>query len=721
MRTLGGGPVLLIGAYRDTDLSDDHPLVELLADLERDGPQPRIRLRGLDVTEIAEVAAAEGQAVEAGTAGAIREQTDGNPFFVKQVLRALGESGDPRAVKVSAGLRDVILRRVARLGGEAARVLRVAALLGREFDLRLLAPVVDLREDELLDHLDAALAAGLLWEVAAAPGRYTFVHALVRTALEQELSATRRAHLHRRIGEAIEARHGDRLDPWLEELTRHFGAAGPEESGRAVAYAVRAAEQATGRLAYEEAAGFLEGALAAHERDDEQRARLLHDLATAHWRLGRRDAARETFDRAAEGARRAGAVELFARAALGHSGSAWEWFGDEDPASAHLLEEALALLPEADTALRAQVLARLGGVLYFSAQAEARAMSLIESAIRMSHRVADDVALASALSAAQFAYWRTELVETRVALADELVHVVERTGTPEQLAEATMWRASALLTLCDRDAADADIARHAELARRSGQPELLMHAAGLRAMLALLDGRWTDAERAADDVLAAGGPASVAAQEHGIEVFLVRGEQLRVGELIEPMKALAQQLGGMPAWRSTVAWAHALAGDAETARAVLAELRRDGFAVLPRDVNFDLVLAVLAHIAGELDDPELAAEVEPHLRPLAGYWLVFGVGPATLGPVAYSLGLCSLLTGHFDTAVADFELALEKCRAMRCRPYEAHASLGLASALERRAAPGDAERALVFRNAAVALGEALGMTRLLRDAARRRW
>ena len=97
--------------------------------------------------------------------------------------------------------------------------------------------------------------------------------------------------------------------------------------------------------------------------------------------------------------------------------------------------------------------------------------------------------------------------------------------------------------------------------------------------------------------------------------------------------------------------------------AELAQLRRDGFAVLPRDVNFHAGLTMLAHAADELGDAELAAELEPLLRPLADYWVVLGVGSATLGPVAYSLGVCNLLTGRLDAAVADFELAIAKCRA----------------------------------------------------------
>src|SRR5262249_44395190 len=152
--------------------------------------------------------------------------------------------------------------------------------------------------------------------------------------------------------------------------------------------------------------------------------------------------------------------------------------------------EALALLPEADTGLRAQVLARLGCVLYFSTHAQARGSSLIESAIGMARRAGDDVALATALSAAQFAHWRPYLVETRIALADELLQVVERSGTPEQVAEAWMWRVGAFLTNCRRDESDLAFARHAELADRIDQPELLTHSASMRTMQLLLDGRW---------------------------------------------------------------------------------------------------------------------------------------------------------------------------------------------------------------------------------------
>jgi hypothetical protein len=124
----------------------------------------------------------------------------------------------------------------------------------------------------------------------------------------------------------------------------------------------------------------------------------------------------------------------------------------------------------------------------------------------------------------------------------------------------------------------------------------------------------------------------------------------------------------------------------------------------------------LAHVTDELGDAGLAAQIEPLLRPLADQWLVYPIGVGTLGPIAYSLGVCTLLMGRLDAAVADFELAIAKCRLMRSRPYEAHASLRLARALALRDGPGDAERAAAMQRAAVAIGEDLGMRRLLRDA-----
>jgi hypothetical protein len=711
------GPVLIVGTFREEEVDPRHPLGETLAATERERPALRVRLEGLGDRDVAALVDEQVGDLASDRVRTIREETGGNPFFVKQLVRHLGEGG-PRE-DVPAGLRDVIARRVARLPDGADAVLRVAALVGREFTLDLVAEVADRDEDAVLDHLDAAVGAGLVAELDAAPGRYVFTHALLRTTLEDTLTGTRRARLHRRIGEAIEPRLRGDDDRAVADLARHFAAAGPAEVDRAVLYGLRAADQATRRLAYEEAVELIAGALAARERDEPfepfEHARLLLRLAEATGRTGRWDEARDAYARAAAMAREAEAPGLFARAALGHAGGVWERFGQQDEASAELLEEALAVMPSEDAPLRAQVLARLGIVLYYLPGAARRCAVLADEALATARRLDDPDTLLLALGAQLYAHWRPGEADLRVHFADEAVAVATEHGPLRTLAEAHAWRAIALLELCRLEEADADLARHAELAERLQQPELLAHAAAVRSMRALQRGDWAEGEEAANLTLGQRRPTPMALQFYGVEMIVLLGEQLRLAEVIDHFERLVKEIGGLPGWRTPLAWAYAQLGRPEAALAELAPVRADGWAGLPRDANFDAALAIVAHVADALGDAELAAEVEERLRPLADTWVVLGPGPATLGPVAYSLGLCGLVRGADPSAVvADLELAIERCARMDAAPYGAHARAALAEALDRRGEPGDDERAAALRAEAGAVAARLGMPRLER-------
>ena len=728
VRALRDAPVLLLGTYRDNELTARHPLLETLTDLERDRPLPRLHLGGLDLDEVnALVDETHGGKIDGSTVRTIREETGGNPFFVKQLVRNLEEGGAAVARRQSGGfsvpdgIRDVIQSRVARLPEGSERVLQVASLIGRKFDLVVLERVVDMPEDDLLDALDAAVRAGMLLEAQGVPGRYSFAHALLRKTLEDDLTATRRARFHRRIGEAIEARHRDHLDPFAVELARHFAAAGPEEVDRAVSYSLRAAEQAEERLAYDEVVDLSRAALEARERDEPvdeaERARLLRQLAGALWLAGRWEEARDHYARSAAAARKAEATTLFAKAALGHAGSAWERFGTEDTASVALLEEALAMLPPEDSPLRARLIARLGEALYYSGDSEERLPALARESVDMARRVDDLEALADALSAAQYAHWRPGQQERRLEVAYELVDVASRLGDLHFLAESHAWRAIVLIELCRREEADADLDRHARLAYQLQQPELLMHSAALRAMRALLAGRWAEGERAAAEVLGAGerSRALDARQYYGAEMLQLRNEQARLGEMAEHFEELIGDVGPLPAWRAALAWAHVQGGRADAGRAELESLRAEGIAAFPRDANYIPALTVLAHVAGELGDAELADEVEPLLRPYTNLWVVLGPGPATLGPVAYAVALANLVGGHHERAAQYFVAAAEKAGAMNAWPYLARSQAGLARALRARGSNADAERAAGLDEQALAVARELDMTRLLRE------
>jgi DNA-binding SARP family transcriptional activator len=730
------GPVLLLGAFRDTELGPGHPLPDLVADVERDRPVPRIRLAGMDEREVAALIGTwHGDEVAGDAVRAIRAETDGNPFFVKQLVRHLEEVGGGGRLAlrdelgVPDGVRDVIARRIARLPEHAGHVLRVAALIGRDFEFDLLEGVADVPADALLDVLDAAVRGGLIAEVPSTPGRYSFAHALLRSTLEGEVSATRRALLHRRIGEAIEQRHRRRLDPWLDDLARHFAAAGPHEVDRAVDYAVRAAGQATARLAYDEAVRLLSRAAALRREEDPvdqvEVARLESALATAEAAAGRFETARASFARAAGAARAADAGPTFARAALGHSGGTWEQYGRDDPASISLLDEALRLLPAGDSPLRCQVLARRASLLYFSRTASwDDVVGTADEAVAIARRIGDDDALVAALAAAQYARWRPGRADDRMAVADELVERTSARGRLAAEAEARLWRAAALLERCRREEAEADIARFEQLAEQVPDQQLLILRDALRSMRAVLDGDYASGAAAADEVLAwqqraeARGGTTLAVQIYGVAMLTLLAERGGFGGLAPQLEELVREIGSLPGWRATLAWAHLQAGRAELARAELEALSTDGFAVFPRDANLLPSLAVVAHALAELGDAGgLAALAEPLLRPLAGDWVIFGICSGTLGPAAYSLAVLQLLQDRADDAIGSFELALERSSLMRARPYVARSRAGLAAALRRRGGAGDAERAQQLAALAAADARELGMTRLQRELA----
>jgi class 3 adenylate cyclase/tetratricopeptide (TPR) repeat protein len=248
--------VLILATYRDTELDREHPFSVALADLRREEDVERVTVGGLDREDVAAFVGAE----HAALADQISEQTQGNPFFVSQLLHHLAEAGTIDDA-VPDGVRDVVGRRVARLSAHTGDLLRVAAVAGPEFETSVVATVTDQADAVALDGFDAAIGAGLLLETET-PGRLRFVHALARQALEEDLTSLRRVHLHRDLARALEARFGD-ADGVVAELANHYAAAASLGAGeRAAHYTERAAVQAAARGAPEQAVELLERALA---------------------------------------------------------------------------------------------------------------------------------------------------------------------------------------------------------------------------------------------------------------------------------------------------------------------------------------------------------------------------------------------------------------------------------------------------------------------------
>src|SRR5439155_16123549 len=217
-------------------------------------------------------------------------------------------------------VREVVGRRLLRLGRDARDLLSVASAIGSEFDVDLVEQLMDVTSERILDALEEAVEAGVLIDQQT---RYMFSHALMRRTLYDGLSGIRRVRLHRKIGLALRELHADNMESHLSELAHHFYEAAPGGSwGEAVEFAERAGAAAMNQLAYDEAAHHFRIALEVlsetGEGDQRRRCRLLLALGDAQWRAGDVLPARDTFFEANSIARDLNDAELLAMAALGY-------------------------------------------------------------------------------------------------------------------------------------------------------------------------------------------------------------------------------------------------------------------------------------------------------------------------------------------------------------------------------------------------------------------
>ena len=601
---------MFLGTYREAELGEGHPLPELIASLRREGMLTHVPLDGLARNEVAALVAALGaEAPSPDFVVALHGETEGNPFFVEEVVRHLSESegglgGDLEDAGVPDGVREVTARRIARLPESAREAMQVACVIGREFDFGLLEALGPLSGDALVAALDEAVAAGVLREVGDRVGRYAFAHALVRATLYDGLSSLRRARLHSRVGETILARHQDDLDPWLPQLARHFGRAAPVEGpARAIDFALAAGRRADRLLAWEEAAQHYRGALRARQATSAARDRtggeLLLALGASEERAGLQTA-RESFATALSVARELEDPALLARAALGVAGP-WSTLGREDPEVVAVLEEALAGLGEEDSPLRARLLARLSLELYYAGQPERR-MALSEEAVALARRLGDPATLASALDARHYVLWRPENVDERLEVAAELRRIAEQAGDLELELEGAGWTVVDLLELGDVDGADVQIEAASALAAVVQRPLYLWWTSLFRCTRAQLAGEFAEAERLAGETLAIGqrGHAENALHYYAMAMFNIRREQGRLGEVEDAVARFIEMYPAIPAWRCTQALLHVELGRAEAAREAFEVVAAPGFEALPRDANWLIALTLAAEVCAAL-------------------------------------------------------------------------------------------------------------------------
>jgi DNA-binding SARP family transcriptional activator len=709
--------LLVVCTYRDTELGHHHPLVDLLADLRRQGGVERLALSGLDeaavITFLEKVGGHDLDEDNLAMAKAIHEGTEGNPFFVREVIRHLTETeklqrqeGRWRArlpaaeLEITQGVREVVAMRLGRLSEETETVLQVAAVVGTEFEPPVVQEAGGFGEETLLAALDEATAARLVLEVPGAALRYRFAHAIVRATLHDELTAARRTVLHRRVASAIELLHAGVHDEYLPALAHHWAraATGPDDATRAVDYAARAGARALTLLANDEAVTYYRQALAlltvAHgPREGPQRVELLIALGEAQRRAG--DAGhRETLLEAARLARERGDAHALALAAVANSpGSKPSAFGITDHERVETLEAAIEALGASDSPLRARLLAILALELFHTGE-RARRLALSDEALAIARRLDDPATLSHVMVARPFAIGGPDTLAARLADTAELLEVAERLADPVTAHRAWWLRYRVAVEVGDLPEADRCLAIEARMTADLGQPSLEWMTALQRVARVLLAGDLTEADRLIPAALERGRDAGQpdALLYFAIQLFQLRDERGRLGEAEETVARVVASAPELPAIRAALGLVHAEVGRLDEARDIFEAIGQADFAQLPVEASTVVAYCFCARLAATLDDPGRAAQLHQLLAPYPDQIAVWAVGLG-IGCVSYYLGLLALCMGALDEALERFAAAATIEQRVGAPTWLARTRVGWARALLTRRAPGDAEQA----------------------------
>jgi len=261
LRQLRNERVLVLGAYRETELDRTHPLAKSLVDWNRERLITRVMLRRFNESETGDqLGALLGERVSGEFAVAVHRETEGNPFFVEEVLKALIERGSVRResgrwrrcdldqLVIPQSVKEAIGNRLDRVSQDTNEVLRVCAILGKAFTFEELSAAAEQNEDTLLDALDEAAGAQLI--AAGSGDTFSFTHDKIREVLYEELNPIRRRRLHRHVAEGLE-RRCTKSQCAVEKLAHHYIQAGDHQRG--LEYAKQAAAEAVRVFAFDEA------------------------------------------------------------------------------------------------------------------------------------------------------------------------------------------------------------------------------------------------------------------------------------------------------------------------------------------------------------------------------------------------------------------------------------------------------------------------------------
>ncbi|MEU4084664.1 BTAD domain-containing putative transcriptional regulator [Streptomyces aureus] len=668
-------PLLLVGSFR----TGEGDLTAALARLAACAPL-RLALGGLSDTDAKALLRRAAAGMSERAAAALAERAGGNPFYLRESCLLLAGEGEERALaSIPQGVQDVLRRRLALLAPTATAGLRLAAVAGREAPVSLLIHAADHDADQLLDALDAGVTAGLLTEPR--PGTVRFTHALVRDALEADLTRLRLARMHSRLGRSLIALGSDDV----AAISHHLLQAATvltDDAEPAVHHARLAGEQALRRYAPQNAETLLDAALGlvaahpaafAHQDVPLLRVQLLGRLVDCRIRMGAVVPAREAQQRAVRIARAHGRDDLLTAAyTTWTEPTPWRVraYADSDPEAVEELGRLLQT-PSLDDRHRVLLLDQLADA---HDDSDPRAVTVARQAVELARALGRPRLRALTLTSL---LRRVDCELDPVAylrLHEELTEVADSQDIPE-FSWMSAYTAARLAAASNEPARMEQCLARADEIARTYELHGAFAVARLRCpLLAMARGRFEDAERelgVAVAELRTAGAVDLSGLA-GLAVGCMRLQQDRLAEFLPVLLAVWEQY--QPHNEALTALALLAADRPEEAREVFG--RR---APLLRDFAYPILAALRGVAAIAFDDREAAAEVYAALLPLQG--LAGGASSLSIvyRPIAHTLGDLARFLGDQERARHHYLDALRVAAAWDSPHWEACARAALAA------------------------------------------
>jgi class 3 adenylate cyclase/tetratricopeptide (TPR) repeat protein len=620
-RQTGGDRVLVVGTYRDVEVNRRHPLEAALRDLGREGLIERLEVRRLGREQTRELIGAvmgQEEAISDEFTDLLYQRTEGNAFFVQQVLRAMVEGGDVvrkdgrwdrkaiAEIAVPESVRSVVGQRLSRLAEGTQELLREASVLGQTFSFRDLEVVSGRDEEELERALDEAIGAGMVRETGR--DAYAFDHALTQGTLYAELSSRRRRRLHLAAGEAIEALPERARAGRAAELARHFLEG--DEVERALTWSMAAGDEAEAVFGHRDAEHHyrtaLQLAVEAGGQATEMEAR--EKLGGVLGHLARYDEALEVYEPVVSFSREQADFdrEIRLMASIG-----WIYFEQQrrdegierlDPVLQRWEANPLASGPAASLHVA------LGNLYWHGGRLE-DALLLLDRAAELATAVGDRQLLGMAESRRGTLLEFEGRSDEALAAYGRAISLLDAAGELEMLGRSLTNRSYIFGYRGRKAEAWADLERALEVDRRLGDPAQIGWSLGVLAQTRwVADGDWTQALVHAEEVLRLepqlrGTRASGWLSTAFWLKLVVEGQMSALREL-ERLAAVGEQEGDIALWMTAQdrlgEWDVLQAREQEAlARydAVLTEPRLEGQA----RPMFDVRLANLCVLTGELE------------------------------------------------------------------------------------------------------------------------